>query len=110
MVWAGYSFLRDSELEPYRGNELLFRVAGCAAAYAALWGAYAYVQWQLFAPDPEIWQVLVLGVGAALAGGFAALAAFDLDYLVGLVHYGMYLVVTVLLGWIAGLKFFLPSG
>ena len=60
--------------------------------------------------DPEIWQVLVLAVGAALAGSFAAFAAFDLDYLVGMVHYGLYLVVTVLLGWIAGLKFFLQSG
>lgn len=107
VAWAGYSFLRDSELEPFRGNELWIRVGGCAAAYAALWGAYAYLQSQLFAPDPEIWQVLVLGAGAALAGGFAAFAAFDLDYLLGMVHYGLYLVVTVLLGYLAGLKFYL---
>jgi len=106
LVWAGYSFLRDSELEPFRGNELLIRVAGCSAAYAALWGAYAYVQWQLLSPEPEIWQYVVMGVGAVLAGGFAAFASFDLDYLVGMVHYGLYLIATVVLGFVANLDVF----
>ena len=37
LVVAAYTFLRDDELEPYRGLPLLIRSAACAAAYAVLW-------------------------------------------------------------------------
>jgi cation transport ATPase len=106
LVWGGYTFLRNSDLEPYRGQELLIRVAACAAAYAFLWGVYAWIAWVLEIDNFELWQVMAIAVGAVLAGGFAAFASLDLDYLVGLVHYGLYLVVTVLLGFMAKMDLF----
>jgi len=101
LVLGGYAFLRDSELEPYRGQELAIRVASCSAVYALTWGIFVWIQWVLELPQFEIWQVLVVGALAVLAGGFAAFASFDLDYLVGMVHYGLYLIVTVVLSYIA---------
>ena len=106
LVLAGYTFLRNSELEPYRGQDLYIRVAACAAAYAFLWGAYAWIAWVWEVPHFEIWQLLVIGVPAVLAGGFAAYASLDLDYLVGIVHYGLYLIVTVLLSFVASVQVF----
>src|SRR4051812_5046599 len=40
LAFAGYTFLRDDELEPYRGKEVLLRSLACGAAFAAIWGAY----------------------------------------------------------------------
>jgi hypothetical protein len=106
LVLAGYTFLRNSELEPYRGSELWIRVAACAGVYAVLWGAYAWVAWVWEVERFEIWQLLVAGVIAVFAGGFAAFASLDLDFLVGMIHYSLYLIVTVLLSYIANLKVF----
>jgi hypothetical protein len=106
LVLGGYAFLRNSELEPYRGRELALRVAACAATYAVLWGAYAWISWWFLDGKSsfEVWQLLVLAVLATFAGGFAAYASLDLDYTVGLVHYGLYLIVTVLLVFVAGIQ------
>jgi cation transport ATPase len=105
LVWAGYTFLRDSELEPYRGKDLWIRVAACAAAYAAIWGAYAWIGWMWEVKTHfEIWQMVVIGILAVAGGAFAAFASFDLDFLVGSVHYGFYLIVTVALAYLAKLN------
>ncbi len=37
---AAYTFLRDDELEPYRGRSLWIRARLCGLVYAALWGAF----------------------------------------------------------------------
>ncbi len=41
-----------------------------------------------------------------LAGGFAAFASLDLDYMIGLVHYGFYLLVTGGLAYFIGIEMF----
>ncbi len=38
LVFAGYTFLRNDELEPYRGKDLWIRVSACAASYGELIG------------------------------------------------------------------------
>src|SRR3990172_1584919 len=38
LAWAGYTFLRDDELEPYGGTGLIIRVLACGTVYALLWG------------------------------------------------------------------------
>ena len=43
LVRGGYSFLRDDELEPYRGTTLMIRVLVCSLVYAILWGVYAWL-------------------------------------------------------------------
>ena len=41
---AGYSFLREEELEPYRGRELWIRATICGLVYAILWGVYWHIR------------------------------------------------------------------
>ena len=97
---GGYSFLREEELEPYRGVELWIRATICGVVYAILWGIYLYIrpylpgelyQWLLVAPP-------IIGVGA-----LAALATFDLDYGSGALHYCFYLLMTLILASVMGL-------
>jgi predicted Zn finger-like uncharacterized protein len=49
LAFAGYTFLRDDELEPFRGNEVLLRSLACGLAWAALWGGYWFIV-MYFAP------------------------------------------------------------
>jgi len=105
LVLGGYAFLRDAELEPYRGKELAIRVLACSAAYAGLWGIFVFVPTVLgieFTPT----QLAIVTVPFVLVGAFAAFASFDLEYLNGIMHYGLYLVVTVLMRVVAGLDAF----
>ena len=64
LVWAGYWFLCNDELEPYRGGELVVRVSICALIYAVLWGVYALVKAKGFpnAP-PEMYHFAIIGPG-----------------------------------------------
>jgi hypothetical protein len=98
---GGYSFLREEELEPYRGVELWIRATICGVVYAILWGVYLYIrpylpgelyQWLLVAPP-------IIGVGA-----LAALSTFDLDYGSGALHYCFYLLMTFILASAMGLS------
>src|SRR3569623_175011 len=49
LAFAGYTFLRDDELEPFRGHEVILRSLACGLAWAALWGAYWFIV-MYFAP------------------------------------------------------------
>jgi hypothetical protein len=103
LVFAGYTFLRDDELEPYRGLELALRVAACSAVYALLWGVYWFVFWYL-ERDPN-WQVLCAVVPVAIAlGALASQASLDLEFGAGALHYTMYLGATVLMRVIMGME------
>ena len=105
LVWAGYTFLRDDELEPYRGQELGLRVVACAAAYAVLWGLVAVVSQYLFRGESfEVVHIAVIVPAMVAIGAFFAYVSLDLDYGVGALHYGLYLVVTVLLRLVLGLE------
>ena len=107
LALGGYTFLRSDELEPYTGQDLWIRVSACAASYAFLWGAYWFVSSQLELQD--IYQLLIIVVPIVLAGGFAAYASLDLDYLMGLVHYAFYLLVTGGLALFIGVEVFGPA-
>src|SRR3954453_12829477 len=43
LAFAAYTFLRDDELEPFRGKEVLLRSLACGLAFAAVWGAYCLI-------------------------------------------------------------------
>jgi cation transport ATPase len=105
LVLSGYTFLRNDELEAYRGKELAIRVLVCSAVYAALWGLFAFIPAVLgieFTP----YQLAFVTIPFVLVGGFAAFASFDLEYLTGVMHYGLYVIVTVLMRVVAGLDAF----
>ncbi len=99
---AGYTFLRNDELEPYRGRSLWIRSAICAVVYAALWGGYALLaKYEVLSGEPYLW--IFAGPAFIGIGGTAALAALDLDFASGAFHYCFYLLVTLLLRAAIGL-------
>jgi hypothetical protein len=105
LALAGYTFLRDDELEPYRGTAVLVRSLICGLCYALLWGVYAIVVFYVNEGEPlEIFQMAVLVVPLFAGGAGLAFVTFDIDYGSGAIHYGLYLLVTVVLRLIMGLS------
>lgn len=103
LVWAGYAFLRDDELEPHRGRYLAIRVLICSAVYALLWAAYVYLPRVFYLDQLEVFHLLFVLPPILIVGAFAAFASLDLDFGTGLIHYSFYLLVTVTLCFLMGL-------
>ncbi len=106
LVWAGYTFVREQELEPYRGEELRNRVLILSGIFAALWLIYAFVPSYVFELDSfaemsftvaGISFCAILGIGT-----FASIATFELEVMSGLAHAAFYLIGTALLAVLAG--------
>ena len=108
LAWAGYTFLRDAELEGYNGTALVIRSIACGLVYALLWGVFIFLGDRFFGDafrsGLEIWQMVVLVIPIFAAGTLAAYAAFDLDPGSAFFHCAMYFAVTVLLRLVAGLS------
>lgn len=108
LAWAGYTFLRDPELEAYQGTGLLVRSLICGLVYALLWGVFWFLGNQFFGPDAmkkglQIFQMIVLLVPVFAAGTLAAYASFDLDPGSAFFNCAMYFAVTVILRLVAHL-------
>lgn len=101
MAIAGYTFLRDDELEPHRGKSLYIRAALCGLGYTVLWGVFGYVAETTL--TGELWEWIVVAPPFLVTGGLCALACFDLDFGSGFFHYSFYLVLTMALRWAAGM-------
>ncbi len=100
---TAYTFLRDDELEPYRGRLLFIRAAICSLVYMILWAVFAYVKSTIVPFELPYWIIVappLLGVGTA-AGKFS----FDLETANGFFHYAFYVAATMLLAVIAGLPY-----
>lgn len=108
LVWAGYQFVYDSELEPYRGAELRNRVLICAAIFAALWLIYAFVGPYVLDLDHAnemSWMTFGIFFAAMLGlGALASAATFEIEYASGLVHAGLYLLSILLLAAVSGVS------
>jgi len=108
LIWAGYSFVRDSELEPYVGSELWNRVLMLSGIFVALWLLYAFVpSYVLDLDSPSEMNFLAFGLILAIMIGLGALASaatFELEFVNGLTHAGLYFIVAVTLALISGLK------
>ncbi|MBW8883181.1 MAG: hypothetical protein JF612_00060 [Planctomycetia bacterium] len=109
LAFAGYTFLRDDELEPYRGREVLLRSLACGLAYAAIWGAYWLIiaYWFNF-KVPTGWQpswaIMAGAIPAMVAiGTVAAQASLELELTASALNYAMYLITTVLLRFVMGM-------
>jgi len=105
-AFGGYTFLRNDELEPYRGTALYGRLLILSVAYPLLWGIY----WALFAffadnfeSGPPLMALAIVVPLLVMGGAFVAHATLDVEYGTALLHCGMYLGVTVLLRLIIGL-------
>jgi hypothetical protein len=103
LVVAAYTILRNDELEPYRGRPLYLRAAICAVGYVLLWGLFSFVASRGLITG-EIWIWFFVAPPFVALGGLVALATLDLDYGDALFHYSVYVLVTVILRWAAGMK------
>jgi hypothetical protein len=108
IAWAGYTFLRDPELEAYGGTAVAIRALACGLVFALLWGIFWFLGERFFgatafARGLEIWQMVVLIIPVFAAGTLAAYASFDLDPGSAFFHCALYFAVTVLLRLVAGL-------
>lgn len=100
LTMGGYWFLRDDELEPYRGRSLWLRAGLCAAVYIALWGGYL-----LLPADAAgtAWSWIYLAPPFFLVGAGVAYATLDLEIENAFFHYCFYVLVTLSLGFVAHL-------
>ena len=105
LAYVGYAFLRDAELEPYRGVSLLLRISICAVVYALLWGGYTLAV-QYFEIPVEAWSLVFLIPPFVFLGALAAFASLDLNPTSAFLHYAFYLTVTVVLRLTVGLTAF----
>lgn len=102
LSFAGYTFLRDSELEPYRGIELILRLIPLTIVYPGLWGLF----WLVFGYLEIEPQLLHYGVAIPVLVTIGALAAhlsLDLEPAQAAFHCAMYLGTIVILRIIMGL-------
>lgn len=103
LALAGYTFLRDAELDPFRGRELAIRTAICGTVYAILWGVYAGLNVYVLADVTlQPFHYVFVIPPFVLVGALAAFASYDLDYGIGVIHYGLYVLVTFVLCLIVG--------
>ena len=100
LVIAAYGILRDDELEPYRGRALYLRTVICSVGYVILWGIFSTLPGQGLLSG-ELWNWLAVVPPLVALGGLVATATLDLEYGSGALHYGFYLVATVILGRLA---------
>jgi hypothetical protein len=108
LAWAGYTFLRDPELEAYSGVALAVRAVGCGLAFALCWGIYVFIGREWFGDDAltkglEIWQMVILPVPVLAIATGAAYVAFDLEPGTGFFNAALYFAVTILLRLVVGL-------
>lgn len=105
LSWAGYAFLRNQDLDSYHGMELWGRVGITSLLFFGLWGLFPIVAYAM-STDTYTMTIAAAGViGMMIAGGAIAMVAYDHDYLMGLVHFGLYLIICLVLRAIAGLSF-----
>jgi hypothetical protein len=107
LAFAGYTFLRDDELEPHRGKDILLRLIAPSIVYPALWGLYwvAFVYLASSGIKPGDWYLLAFVVPVFIGiGAFTAQSSLDLDLTSGALHYSLYLAVTILLRLIMGMQ------
>ncbi len=107
LCYVGYHLLRNQEMGIYPVSETRARVAICSVIYVALWALFPLACYA-FNNDYSLGSWLTASIAMLGIGGVAGMYSFDLDYILGLVHYGMYFAIGLIGRAIAGLGF-LPS-
>ena len=101
-AYAAYTFLRNQDLGTIPNDELIKRVGACSVIYALLWFAMPLAAFA-FNDSYEMGSWMVALIAMLGIGGAAGMFSMDFDYLFGLIHYGMYLVICLLGRVIAGI-------
>ena len=112
LIWVGYTITRDSELEPYRGQELWSRVGIVSAIFASLWLIYVWVTPYVldidYASEMGLMSSGITLIVMLMLGALAAMVAFELEFIGGLTIAGIYIVPTLLLALLGAVKVVTP--
>jgi hypothetical protein len=108
LVVGGYSILRNDELEPYHGRWLYLRAGIVAIAYLALWGVFGQVEGKVL--TGEVWQWLIVAPPFFVIGALLGYACLDLDFGSGVFLYSFYVLVSIVLRWLAGIGWIWQTG
>ena len=101
VTYVGYALLRNQDREPFYRNALLPRLGICIGAYSAFWLIMPLMGYAF--PNNDIGAII--GVIAMIAaGGFVGMMVLEFDYIFGVLHYGMYLGLCLLVRLIVGLN------
>ena len=102
LIFVTYHIIRDNDLEPFSGFELWKRIAICSVVFAITWialpaAAYAF--------DGQYWigSWALASLAMFGAGAVASMGSFEFDWLLGVVHYGLYFAIAIIGRWLAGL-------
>ena len=95
MALAGYFFLKDEETGSFHGKELYFRSCMCGLLFALTWIApeithYAFREYSTIAMVFAV--VAMFGIGGAIASG-----SFKLAYMMGMILFGLYFGMCLLM-------------
>lgn len=106
MSLLGYVLFRDRETGGFDGKDLWVRVAICAAIFSVLWIfspllAFAFNE-SVSAPNTLSQAIAISAL--MLIGGVASMLIFEFDYLIGLVHAGVYVLPCIVMRLLAGLS------
>lgn len=107
LAFVGYHLLRDQELGAWSLSDLRGRIAICTVVYAALWFCLPLAKYA-FDEQYNLGSWMIALIAMIGLGGIAGMYLFDLEYMLGVVHYGMYLLICLIGRWIAGIGF-LPT-
>lgn len=102
LAFVAYAFLRDQDLEGFRGNELWIRTGICSAVYALSWIALPIAAFA-FNGSYEAASYISAGVVMFGVGTLAATMCFEFDWIIGAAHYGLYMGVGLLGRFLAGI-------
>ncbi len=114
LVFVGYWFLHDDELEGFNGRQLLLRCGVCSIAFAFLWLVYAsvprYVSGYASMAEFTGFDLIIVIPVMLVIGTVVSVAILELEVFQGALHYGLYLGVTFVLAWLAGTELAGPLG
>lgn len=107
---GGYMFLRDDELEPYRGAQLWLRAAACGVGFALAWLLFAFILSRLTTPEDvksglQLWQLLIPLAVMFMVGLLSAYASLELDPASAVMLFALFFIFTGLLRLLMGLSF-----
>jgi hypothetical protein len=106
LAYGGYFFLHESELEGYSGKEAWVRSAACGGVYAFTWAIYwlipQYLLENITMAENSLITASCLLLVMIIIGSITAVLAFELENFAGVMHYMLYLAVTMVLTIVAG--------
>ncbi|MGI9457697.1 MAG: hypothetical protein ACR2NU_14120 [Aeoliella sp.] len=105
---GGYMFLRDDELEPYRGAPLWIRAGACGLLFTAAWFLFGFLLGRFATPEQidngvDMWTLLIPLVAMSLLGLAAAYISLDLEPASGIMLFALFFIATGLLRLVMGL-------